>query len=428
MNGLLKGGILCFLIMLLSCSSDGDSSGSEDQETSVEISISDFSITINENPDAGFVLGQIEASTNQGSISFSIASENPSGALQITSSGMISVANASLFDYETRETITATIEARIGNVTRSANISIALLDLLENPFLGNAIFNSQQDVDDFGSQNYDHITGALQIMPISSVTDVNDLTPLLALKKINNGIFIHRSPDLNSLNGLDNLKYIGGLLKITVNEQLSDISSLSKLDTIPGVLHLAQNPSIKSLSGLENLKSIEDGFFLNDMTGVRNIDELINVNNFQGGLIMRNNTLLENLDGFVNATGELTALSISNNTSLTSISGLSNLGGDDLGQCGVIDNVNLINIVGLESITGSDEIIVSGNSAINDLNGLVNLELVTYNVSFIENQILGDFCGLVHLANEGTIGGIYDSRDNLYNPTIEDISNGDCSL
>ena len=98
----------------------------------IEVTIEDFEVTIDENPETNQVLGTVNATTNQGNLTFSIISETPVGALDIDSvSGQLTVLEASLFEFDNNPSITAVIEARNGDVAAEANVNITLTEVVE---------------------------------------------------------------------------------------------------------------------------------------------------------------------------------------------------------------------------------------------------------------------------------------------------------
>lgn len=98
----------------------------------ITVSISDFTINVDENPSAGLSLGTVAAITNQGSISFSISQQTPNQAIEINAAtGEITVLTESLFDYETNPTITAIVKADNSGISDTANITININDVNE---------------------------------------------------------------------------------------------------------------------------------------------------------------------------------------------------------------------------------------------------------------------------------------------------------
>jgi hypothetical protein len=122
---------LLILVLAYSCdSSDADTNDNPNQD--ITISISDFIITIDENPNFGESLGLVNAVTNQGNISFSITEQSPAEAIDIDAfTGEISVLTEALFDYETNPIISGTVRAENNGVFESANILINLNDINE---------------------------------------------------------------------------------------------------------------------------------------------------------------------------------------------------------------------------------------------------------------------------------------------------------
>ena len=121
--------LLGFLIGLtiLSCSLDSNQNSNE-----ISISISDFILTVEENPVANKLLGTIDASTNQGDLTFSITEQIPNDAFDINSStGELTVLTKSLFNFEMNSTITGIVKVQNGNVSENANVTIKLINVGE---------------------------------------------------------------------------------------------------------------------------------------------------------------------------------------------------------------------------------------------------------------------------------------------------------
>lgn len=121
---ILKNLTLAFiLICFFSCSSDDDTS-----ETN-GINALNLVVNFNENPAPGASVATIQAASTN-TLSFSITSQTPSGALSINpSTGELKVANASLFDFETNPIIKATISIIDLSDSASVTATINLNDL-----------------------------------------------------------------------------------------------------------------------------------------------------------------------------------------------------------------------------------------------------------------------------------------------------------
>ena len=109
--------ILASCFLLGSCSKDAQ--GLMD-------TFQDQTITIDENPSLGSVLGKVKEGL-QGNYAFTIAQQQPPGALEINAfNGELYVADAVLFDYETHPEINATVKVGSVDGHTSVNINLAL--------------------------------------------------------------------------------------------------------------------------------------------------------------------------------------------------------------------------------------------------------------------------------------------------------------
>jgi hypothetical protein len=94
------------------------------------LTVENFNIQIDENPQPNQILGSILATTDQGTLLFSIENQEPEGAFQINNStGELSVDEETLFDFELNENITGVIKVSNQNIDVFANVTIALNDV-----------------------------------------------------------------------------------------------------------------------------------------------------------------------------------------------------------------------------------------------------------------------------------------------------------
>lgn len=155
-----------------------------------ELSIDDFSEAIDENPINGDVIGTVQAS-GDGTLSYSITSQTPAGALGIdATTGEVTVADATLFDYETYPTITADISVDNTVSTETTTVTINLnninelnivdftTSLDENPTNGDSLGTVQAVGDGtlVFSINSQTPAGALNIDPNTGELTVADAT------------------------------------------------------------------------------------------------------------------------------------------------------------------------------------------------------------------------------------------------------------
>lgn len=93
-----------------------------------EVNAQNFNSTIDENPTNGQSLGTVVAS-GDATLTYSITTQSPSGSLNINpTTGELTVLNATLFDYETSPTITATVQVDNSGTTENLTVTIDLQD------------------------------------------------------------------------------------------------------------------------------------------------------------------------------------------------------------------------------------------------------------------------------------------------------------
>jgi hypothetical protein len=245
-----------------------------------------------------------------------------------------------------------------------------------NIYYGNVLLTTQQEVTDFGLQNYTQINGNLKIVG-QNTSEITSLAPLISLNTINGDFEIRSNLSLTTLNGLNNLQTISGVFNVQITRitNFQGIASLSYIKSL-GIL---QNPNLVNLTGLENITTIP---------------------------------------GFV---------SIWTNTILNSLNGLNNL--QHTGENFSIQlNNSLINLEGLNSfvsINPNYDFIISLNDSLQNLNGLEQLNILN-EIIVMNNNTLKDFCALSNLIINGNYNN-YSVMNNQYNPTEQDIIDGYCS-
>ena len=205
--------------------------------------------------------------------------------------------------------------------------------------------------------------------------------------------------------GAQNYTVITGVLKISPGLETSnfplDLTPLRSLERVERTLIITDNPELTSLEGLHNV-------------------------NWLGELLIGGNSKLVNLDG---------------------LRGLENIAYENRGQLNgytrvsqiwIRNNNTLENIDGLIRVPSAKNINIANNPSLQNLNGLggiiENSYFRTYlgcgenanTVPYCGNENLGDFCGLQNLFLNGT----YDYvriEGNAFNPSIQEIIDGNCS-
>ncbi len=460
--------LLFLMFTFISCSKDSD----DPLPLEKTITTSDFSVSIDENPEHGKLIGTVSGSTNEGTLSFSVVEQSPEDAFSIdATTGDLKVADPDLFNFEIYPILTGTVKVANGTLFEIATVTINLNDVEEyRAFEGDVYLKSQSEIIDFGTAGYTHILGDLIIGNTYS-NDINDLLPLLNLEYVDASIIIFNCSRLTSTDGLKNLSYIGNLLSIEGNPRLeritdlphikdletlslwdnyslNDISGLeplkvvrqnlklsaskltnlnvlSNLNTIGDHLTIVYNQNLTDINGLINLSSVND-IYIGNNDLLQNLNGLSNLAGTVSSLTIYNNAAIENLDGLQNI--EITdKIRISYNFSLKSIEGLSNT--KNINGLEISDNNSLIDLQGLSSlnIIGESGLIIKKNIRLENLNGLSEISRIDGSLSIEHNVALRDFCGLTDFLNNGSPGS-YTVLRNFYNPTVQDILDGNCSI
>lgn len=111
-------------VMLSSCGDD----------EVITINADSLIVTIDENPSTGQLLGTVPGQTSQGSLSYTITSQSPSGAFLLdNATGEVTVADASLFNFEDRNSLSATVlVASSAGVEEEVTATVNLRDVKES--------------------------------------------------------------------------------------------------------------------------------------------------------------------------------------------------------------------------------------------------------------------------------------------------------
>ncbi len=396
------------LVFLLGCSTNSDS------DPQITINVSDFNISIPENPSNNQELGTLNASVSSGSLQFSIISQTPAGAVSIDAqTGVLKVVNATLFDFEINPIISGTIKVSQGNLIENATFQIQVDDVEEGlVFDGSIQITTQQQVNDFGAENYTVVTGSLEIFESKFQTsDIYDLSPLKSLTHVYR-LYINGIP-ASSLEGLNNLK------------------------TVDFVINLVDLPNLENLHALSNLESIGVGLFLNKLPILTNLNGLEQLTHIGSVLDISYNNTLVNLDGlsglstFDDYSGESTiSIYIIDNPILTSLEGLSNIQ-TPIEKLMIRENDSLINLNGLESISGTLNELFLSNLNLKDLSALANVTSIDYlnitgcySLTSLDQLAQLSSISQLHLSNNpilGDIDVICNASPNLYSLTLEEM-------
>jgi|GEM_PF-2281758 len=168
--------------------------------------------------------------------------------------------------------------------------------------------------------------------------------------------------------------------------------------------------NITSLQPFENLLEFDDS----------------NLNDDANSVSILNNQALTSLSGLENINILTSGIGISNNASLENLEGLNNL--SSVNRFLVANNEKLTDILAVSNLTATGFFLIGKNDVLTTLNGLENLVQVNENLRVLENPVLTDLCALETLIFANGIEGSYMVADNAYNPTQQDLLDGNCSL
>lgn len=462
------------IFTLFSCSKDSD----DPNPFEITVTTSDFSITMDENPENEQVIGTVSGSTSAGSVTFLLIEQTPANAFTIDpASGELKVLNKVLFDFEKNPTITGTVKVYNGIISEDASVTITLNDLNEgNIFKGDVFLRSQQEVNDFGANNYTDITGNLLVGRLENegYSDIHDLSPLNTLEKIDGHLYFDYNGDLTTTAGLENLTFMGGYLGfidnpslikieglnsiakhisgglvIVGNDLLNNLDGINQIATIEEYIWITSNPEISNLNWLGNLVSVKKDLRISGLRKLQNFNALSSLESI-GGLSVGSCPLLINFEGLQNLNSTIKWLSINNNNSLTSLSGLENINIEEgivltlnnslsninaltrvtnlTSSINIYENDALNDLTGLNNLLSVGESIkITSNDNLISLNGFENLLNVSYALEITDNRKLTDFCAIQNLFINGNVG-YYTVFSNAYNPSKQNIIDGNCSL
>ncbi|WP_370392459.1 hypothetical protein [uncultured Winogradskyella sp.] len=336
-----------------------------------------------------------------------------------------------------------------------------------NIFNGSIVLSSQEEVDDFGSNGYEIVTGNIQIVDTSN--NIVDLSSLNSIKRIERKLTLFNCQNLIEINGFNALEYVEDFV-VSACVNLTNISGLDNLETISRSIFIGDNASLENItlevtgnsmsfecnnnSSLEvvelpNLNEL-DFFRLNNLSinisfnfqslntvneYIRIIDNLFTtLDGFDNLSYCREILFLDN-PGLVNITAfenisEASAITLINNPLLSDISGFSNL--QVISSLHMDLNETIENIDGLSGLTQiTNRVRIRENVQLNNLNGLINVNSIgdtsTGEINITGNLMLSDLCGISNAVVNGNFNENYLIEGNLLNPTQEDFINGICN-
>ncbi|ALM06417.1 hypothetical protein SB49_00260 [Sediminicola sp. YIK13] len=321
--------------------------------------------------------------------------------------------------------------AEAANVTVGNNTSLLQIEGFENlvnsgsiNIISNSSLTEVVGFDQLTSIGYNlHIDDNHVLKAINGFNMLETTGYLNPSVKANRGIFI---------NGNKLLKTIAGFEKLQATTQII-ISDNVSLEIIDGLNNLVateflelHNTNLSTLNCFLNLVSMGT-FYFSHNPNIETFGNFQNINDI-GKIRIANNALLQNIDAFKDMDhNTITSVIISGNHSLNSLLGLSGINNIS-GNLEINDSPLIENLIGLEfldHVGGYFDLNV--NPFLANLDALQNLNFVGSNFRILNNQNLKNFCGLQQLFRNGNIEGSVSISDNAFNPSSQDIIDGNCA-
>lgn len=223
---------------------------------------------------------------------------------------------------------------------------------------------------------------------------------------------------------------INGSLEIDYFDNIKDMSLLSNLKRVHGDFHIIVNPELESLEGLNQLDTVSGSFKVVYCPKITNMKGVENLKYVGVDFRAMNNESMINLEGMDNLNYVGLKFKISSNDNMTSLNGIGSLKTVGALEIGESDSFGNDNLQSIEALSGLQEVIhrfeISRNPKLKSLNGLENL-IKSGLVIITKNDLLTDFCSLENVIQSGGLSGSFTVESNSYNPTLDDIINGNCS-
>jgi hypothetical protein len=295
-----------------------------------------------------------------------------------------------------------------------------------------------------GLKNIAEIGGLRLSLNSSYITNLDDLKNL---KTVNYTLFINGDYYVDGVSALDSNNYIKSIDGLNNLEKCNDMyfhhlhgvtdfpkfPNLSQLNS----LQIFDNDFLKTINSFENLETVTNEFRI-----TKNIN-LIELSSFNSLTIAKDFTIANNnklplIKGFNNLT-IANDFTIVYNYKISSINGFEKLKTID-GDFEVLGNDVLTTfdkIKNIETVKGNLHIegghsgffggYINLDDKIEDLNWLSNLKTVEGDLKIIYSSSLKSLCGLQNLLSNDGLKGNYIVNNNLFNPTKQEIIDGNCS-
>lgn len=306
-------------------------------------------------------------------------------------------------------------------------------------FDGDVVLSNQFEIDAFGLLGYNEITGNFSIF-VGYQQEITSFAPLHSLQIIGGDFYLGVLPDIESLQGLGNITSVSGTLQISyLGEHVTSLETLSSISSEVQGIEIINSIQLESLSGLENIQIANGGDLI-----LEGNDNLINLDALNGNLpeIMGTFRLSPRFPGCTSCTGfppvfqQFTDLSFLSTVQQIhflrlrgfqgeSFQGIQNIHTAD--RITVWDCPNITDLSYMSNISGNvDRLFVLTNVQLTSLEGLEQVTTIPLTLNISGNDILTNFCSLTNSLSNQIPEDIFLDY-NGFNPTIQDIINGNCS-
>ena len=305
-------------------------------------------------------------------------------------------------DFEIRISKDGTEEASF-NLTKEEikayKNSVLEINLNTKIFEGDLIIDTLEKYNNLITSNYGRVDGSLVIANINNLQNFNNLSSLTSIKE---GLRIINLENIKNLDGINNIKCIGGDLSIYNNPSIININSLSNLSYIGDYVWIQDNQELINLEGLNNIASLKSDLEILNNNKLVSLDGIDNIKSIEGEIYISGNETLTSITALSGLTEVKKDLSIKGNFKLTSLSGLNNI-------TSIASNFYLT------------------ECRINSLEGLNNLIFIGESLQIYNNSFLYDWCPLQNLFINNGLGGGHLFGNCSFNPSIQNIIDGNCS-
>lgn len=298
------------------------------------------------------------------------------------------------------------------------------------PDSGGTIYLTNQTlVDDFGNDypNCEELDNTLIIGHTGApmTTNIDDLTGLSSLKRINGTLRVRNVDLIETFEGLHNLEFIEDDLIIGDNELLKNLNDFNGIDSIGGdldiynnlnletlfekdsiiyignSLRIFDNPILTEILGFKELKSIRGSLQILNNELLKSNEGFENLENINGGLDIALSPNLENLTGFdlLTTIGNGMKIRVTGIKDFTGFEKLEIIQGSLVGNSvSITDNPNLISLSGLGALDSIQRsLFITGNQELESIEALSNLKFIGGQLS-IENSNLTEISALKNVA------------------------------